>query len=74
MTTFRDLFGEPVEDASDEPFTYHGEELTDAAAERINQETLAGVCKPLSGDGSTSPKVEFRVSRELLDARSRHRH
>ncbi|NKY50075.1 ribbon-helix-helix protein, CopG family [Nocardia vermiculata] len=81
MATFKDLYGTPEPDSSDEPFIYHGEELTDERAEELADETLAELRKrnltpgrkSLSGAGKHSPKIEFRVPARLraeLDARA----
>ncbi|WP_185981823.1 hypothetical protein [Skermania sp. ID1734] len=43
MATFKDLHGEPVLDESDEPFIYHGEELTEERAAQLAAETLAEI-------------------------------
>ncbi|MFC7620945.1 hypothetical protein [Microlunatus sp. GCM10028923] len=81
MATFKERHGEPELDESDEPFVYHGEELTDSRAEQIAQEALAAVRrrnlvpgrKSLTGDGKHSPVVQFRVPgpvREALEAQA----
>ena len=41
MPTFKGLYGTPEPDSSDEPFIYHGAELTDERAEDLADETLA---------------------------------
>lgn len=69
--TFRELHGEPVEDTSDEPFVYHGEELTDERSAELEERASRAFAnlvpggKSLSGGSKHSPTVQFRVPESL---------
>jgi predicted HicB family RNase H-like nuclease len=66
---------EPDLDLDAEEFIYQGERLTDERAAQIAEEALAEARlrnlipggKSLSGDGSHSPRVQFRVPQQLHD-------
>ncbi|WP_152361704.1 ribbon-helix-helix protein, CopG family [Microlunatus speluncae] len=76
MPTFNEMHGKPELDTSDEPFMYHGEELTDArsielgeqAAAHARRKNLIPGRKSLSGGATHSPVVQFRVPAPMIEA------